>query len=152
AALGFVEASRTGGVLIPTHRRNLVDQFLGELRDRGYKDRITGPLMKGQDRTNGPVTVETYQWFVRNAGQISSSYTIVICDEAHTALGEKTSHAIRHWTGPIFIGITATGALIARHVTDLFPTQTSRFDHAQAARRGVSAPLRSIRIPPAAGV
>src|SRR5919198_3285897 len=27
AALGFVEASRTGGVLILTHRRNLVDQF-----------------------------------------------------------------------------------------------------------------------------
>ncbi len=32
AALGFVEASRTGGILILTHRRNLVDQFLGELR------------------------------------------------------------------------------------------------------------------------
>src|SRR3954451_23435189 len=27
AALGFVEASRTGGILILTHRRNLVDQF-----------------------------------------------------------------------------------------------------------------------------
>ena len=40
AALGFVEASRTGGILILTHRRNLVDQFLGELRDRGYKKRI----------------------------------------------------------------------------------------------------------------
>src|SRR2546423_7706499 len=152
AALGFVEASRTGGVLILTHRRNLVDQFTGELRDRGYRDRITAPLMKGQDRANGPVTVETYQWFVRNAGQISSAYTIVICDEAHTALGEKTSHAIRNWTGPIFIGMTATGALIARHVTDLFPTQTSRFDLAQAARRGVISPLRCIRIPPGPGV
>ena len=41
AALGFVEASRTGGILILTHRRNLVDQFLGELRDRGYKNRIS---------------------------------------------------------------------------------------------------------------
>ena len=40
AALGFVEASRTGGILILTHRRNLVDQFHGELRDRGYRDRI----------------------------------------------------------------------------------------------------------------
>src|SRR5437868_2701910 len=152
AALGFVEASRTGGVLILTHRRNLVDQFLGELRDRGYKDRITAALTKGQDRATGPVTVETYQWFVRNAGQISSAYTIVICDEAHTALGEKTSHAIRNWTGPIFIGMTATGALIARHVTDLFPTQTSRFDLAQAARRGVIAPLRCVRISPGVGV
>jgi ribonuclease E len=152
AALGFVEASRTGGVLILTHRRNLVDQFHGELRDRGYAKRISPALLKGKDPGNGPVTVETYQWFVRNAGRISDAYTIVICDEAHTALGEKTSASIRSWAGPVFVGMTATGALIARHVTDLFPTQTSRFDLAQAARRGVIAPLRCIRIPPGPGV
>lgn len=154
AAMGFVEASRTGGVLILTHRRNLVDQFIGEMKDRGYADRRSPPLLDGEgtDRTDGPVTVETYQWFVRNAGRISDAYTIVICDEAHTALGEKTSAAIRAWTGPIFIGMTATGALIARHVADVFPTQTSRFDLAQAARRGVIAPLRDIRIPPGTGV
>jgi superfamily II DNA or RNA helicase len=152
AALGFVEASRTGGVLILTHRRNLVDQFHGELRDRGYADRISPALLDGKDPANGPVTVETYQWFVRNSGRVSDAYTIVICDEAHTALGEKTSAAIRRWSGPVFVGMTATGALIARHVTDLFPTQTSRFDLAQAARRGVIAPLRCIRIPPGPGV
>ena len=152
AALGFVEASRTGGVLILTHRRNLVEQFEGELKDRGYAKRICKALLGDEDRADGPVTVETYQWFVRNAGSISAAYTIVICDEAHTALGEKTSAAIRAWTGPIFIGMTATGALIARHVTDLFPTQTSRFDLAQAARRGVISPLRCIRIPPGPGV
>jgi ribonuclease E len=152
AALGFVEATQTGGVLILTHRRNLVDQFIGELRERGYAKRISKPLLKGEDSAKGPVTVETYQWFVRNAGKISSAYTIVICDEAHTALGEKTSAAIREWTGPIFIGMTATGALIARHVTDLFPTQTSRFDLAQAARRGVISPLRCVRISPGTGV
>ena len=155
AALGFVEASRTGGILILTHRRNLVDQFMGELRDRGYKDRISAALLKngkGEPPAGGPVTVETYQWFVRNAGKVSDAYTIVICDEAHTALGEKTSAAIRQWVGPVFVGMTATGALIARHVTDLFPTQTSRFDLAQAARRGVIAPLRCVRIPPGVGV
>jgi len=152
AALGFVEGSRTGGVLILTHRRNLVDQFNGELRDRGYAGRISPPLLDGNDNANGPVTVETYQWFVRNSTRISDSYAIVICDEAHTALGEKTSAAIRNWSGPVFVGMTATGALIARHVTDLFPTQTSRFDLAQAARRGVISPLRCIRIPPGPGV
>ena len=154
AALGFVEASRTGGVLILTHRRNLVDQFNGELAQRGYKKRVRSPLL-GRDAeptAPGPVTVETYQWFVRNAGKISDAYTIVICDEAHTALGEKTSASIRNWHGPVFVGMTATGALIARHVTDLFPTQTSRFDLAQAARRGVIAPLRCVRIPPGSGV
>ncbi|MDO9410174.1 DEAD/DEAH box helicase, partial [Patulibacter sp.] len=157
AAMGFVEACRTGGVLILTHRRNLVDQFIDELKTRGYGERLSKPLLGDADIDSpggvvGPVTIETYQWFVRNAGQISGAYTVVICDEAHTALGEKTSATIRAWTGPIFIGMTATGALIARHVTDLFPTQTSRFDLAQAARRGVIAPLRSLRIPPGPGV
>ncbi len=152
AAVGFIESSRTGGVLILTHRRNLVDQFIGEISDRGYKERLSPPLLDGADHPYGPVTVETYQWFVRNAGRVSDAYSIVICDEAHTALGEKTSACIRSWTGPVFIGMTATGALIARHVADLFPTQTSRFDLAQAARRGVIAPLRCIRIPPGPGV
>jgi ribonuclease E len=152
AAVGFIEASRTGGVLILTHRRNLVEQFIGEISDRGYGERLSPPLMRDQDHPYGPVTVETYQWFVRNAGNISGAYSIVICDEAHTALGEKTSACIRRWHEPVFIGMTATGALIARHVADLFPTQTSRFDLAQAARRGVIAPLRCIRIPPGPGV
>ncbi len=152
AAVGFVEASRTGGILILTHRRNLVDQFIGEISDRGYADRLSPPLLNGTDHPYGPVTVETYQWFVRNAGRVSDVYSIVICDEAHTALGEKTSACIRQLPGPVFIGMTATGALIARHVADLFPTQTSRFDLAQAARRGVIAPLRCIRIPPGPGV
>ncbi len=152
AAVGFIDASRTGGTLILTHRRNLVDQFIGEISDRGYAERLSPPLLDGADHPYGPVTVETYQWFVRNAGRVSDAYSIVICDEAHTALGEKTSACIRQWTGPVFIGMTATGALIARHVADLFPTQTSRFDLAQAARRGVIAPLRCLRIPPGPGV
>jgi ribonuclease E len=152
AAVGFIEASRTGGVLILTHRRNLVDQFIGEISDRGYKERLRPPLLDGRDDPDGPVTVETYQWFVRNHKKVSDAYSIVICDEAHTALGEKTSACIRSWPGPVYIGMTATGALIARHVADLFPTQTSRFDLAQAARRGVIAPLRCMRIPPGPGV
>ena len=152
AAVGFIDASRTGGVLILTHRRNLVDQFIGEISERGYKERLRPPLLGDRDDPDGPVTVETYQWFVRNHKKISDAYSIVICDEAHTALGEKTSACIRAWTGPVFIGMTATGALIARHVADLFPTQTSRFDLIQAARRGVISPLRCMRIPPGPGV
>src|ERR687887_1314531 len=108
AAMGFVEASRTGGILILTHRRNLVDQFIGEISDRGYRDRLSPPLLGHEDTANGPVTVETYQWFVRNAGNVSDAYSIVICDEAHTALGEKTSTAIREWREPVFVGMTAT--------------------------------------------
>ena len=151
--MGFVEASRTGGILILTHRRNLVDQFHGELRDRGYAqaDRARAARPTRTRRTARSRSRPTSGSSATPA-TISDAYTIVICDEAHTALGEKTSAAIRAWTGPVFVGMTATGALIARHVTDLFPTQTSRFDLAQAARRGVIAPLRCVRIPPGPGV
>src|SRR5205085_1762740 len=100
--------------------RNLVDQFNGELRDRGYRDRISAPMLGDHDAANGPVTVETYQWFVRNAGKVSDAYTIVICDEAHTALGEKTSASIRRWSGPIFIGMTAAGVRHAYNVAQAF--------------------------------
>ena len=62
AALGFVEGSRTGGVLILTHRRNLVDQFIGEISDRGYKDRLSpaahgrlGPSLRPGHRRDLPV-------------------------------------------------------------------------------------------------
>ena len=53
AALGFVEASQTGGVLILTHRRNLVDQFHGELRDRGYSKRISRAAAEGRGLGQG---------------------------------------------------------------------------------------------------
>jgi ribonuclease E len=151
AAAGFVEAARTLGVLILTHRRLLVSQFQRDLTDEGYGDRFSPPVEGGKEplRGSNPLTIQTYAWFARHQATLSrQAYQLVICDEAHTALGEKTSAAIRRCEGPVFIGMTATGALIARHVADLFPTQTSRFDLAQAARRGVIAPLRCVRIPP----
>ena len=105
AALGFIEGSRTGGVLILTHRRNLVDQFIGEISDRGYKDRLSPPLL-GTDRPplrpghRRDVPVVRPQ----RRAKISDAYAIVICDEAHTALGEKTSACIRAWPGPFRSG------------------------------------------------
>ena len=47
AALGFVEACRTGGVLILTHRRNLVDQFNGELCRPRLQEARAGPAARG---------------------------------------------------------------------------------------------------------
>jgi len=54
------------------------------------------------------VTVETYQWFVRNAGRVSDAYTIVICDEA-TPPGREDQRLHPRLAGPVFIGMTATG-------------------------------------------
>ena len=150
---GFVEASRTGGVLILTHRRNLVDQFHGELRDRGYRDRISRPAARRPRRRQRPghgrdLPVVRAQ---RRAGSPTPTRSSSATRPTPRSARRPRPRSAR-WAGPVFIGMTATGALIARHVTDLFPTQTSRFDLAQAARRGVIAPLRCIRIPPGPGV
>src|SRR5215213_1543350 len=96
AAAGFVEAARTLGVLILTHRRLLVTQFDRELKAEGYGDRMTPAITEGQEPIRGnPLTIQTYAWFARHVGSLShDAYQLVICEEAHTALGEKKSAAI----------------------------------------------------------
>ena len=76
----------------------------------------------------------------------------MICDEAHTALGEKTSAAIRAFPEPLYIGMTATEQLIAKQVSDVFPASVDDLPLADAARRGLIAPLRCLRVPPAAAI
>ncbi|TMK76653.1 MAG: hypothetical protein E6G45_12450 [Actinobacteria bacterium] len=154
AAAGFVEAARTMGVLILTHRRLLVSQFNRELAAEGYGDRLTPIVEEGQTppRPN-PVTIQTYAWFARHYNSVSrDTYQLVIADEAHTALGEKTSHAIRNFPNPIYIGMTATEQLIAKQVSDVFPASVDDLPLQDAARRGLIAPLRSLRVPPAAAI
>jgi ribonuclease E len=154
AASGFVEAARTTGVLILTHRRLLVDQFRRELTDHGYKDRLAPEVLNGQTiRKPDLITIQTYAWFARHCGEINrDAYQLVICDEAHTALGEKTSAAIRAFPEPIYIGMTATEQLIAKQVSDVFPASVDDLPLSDAARRGLIAPLRSLRVPPVAAI
>ncbi|HZW75207.1 MAG TPA: helicase-related protein, partial [Caldimonas sp.] len=154
AAAGFVEAARTLGVLILTHRRLLVSQFTRDLTTEGYGDRITPAITEGQTPPRGnPLTIQTYAWFARHVGSLShDAYQLVICDEAHTALGEKTSAAIRSFPEPIYIGMTATEQLIAKQVSDVFPASVDDLPLADAARRGLIAPLRDLRVPPAAAI
>src|SRR5437870_8018 len=118
AAAGFVEAARTLGVLILTHRRLLVSQFDRDLTTEGYGDRMTPAIEKGKEPLKkDPLTIQTYAWFARHHATVSrEAYQLVICDEAHTALGEKTSSAIRSFPEPIYIGMTATEQLIAKQV------------------------------------
>jgi hypothetical protein len=154
AAAGFVEAARTIGVLILTHRRLLVSQFNRELKEEGYGERIT-PEVTGNGRPPraNPITIQTYAWFARHVKELNrDAYQLVICDEAHTALGEKTSAAIRSFPEPVYIGMTATEQLIAKQVSDVFPASVDDLPLADAARRGLIAPLRCLRVPPAAAI
>ncbi|HZD86944.1 MAG TPA: DEAD/DEAH box helicase family protein, partial [Gaiellaceae bacterium] len=154
AAAGFVEAARTLGVLILTHRRLLVSQFQRDLETEGYGDRFSDVVERGRKAPHkAPLTIQTYAWFARHVESIDrDTYQLVICDEAHTALGEKTSAAIRSFPEPIFIGMTATEQLIAKQVSDVFPASVDDLPLQDAARRGLIAPLRDLRVPPVAAI
>ena len=154
AAAGFVEAARHLGVLILTHRRLLVDQFRRDLTTEGYGDRLVDAIEGGKEPLGpDPLTIQTYAWFARHGTELSrSAYQLVICDEAHTALGEKTSTAIRSFSEPLYIGMTATEQLIAKQVSDVFPASVDDLPLTDAARRGLIAPLRSLRVPPVAAI
>src|SRR6266550_4626497 len=87
-------------------------------------------------RGGNPLTIQTYAWFARHQASLSrDAYQLVICDEAHTALGEKTSSAIRAFPEPIYIGMTATEQLIAKQVSDVFPASVDDLPLQDAARR-----------------
>jgi ribonuclease E len=154
AAAGFVEAARTTGVLILTHRRLLVNQFTSDLTKEGYGGRMHEPVLVGDPTPRTmPLTINTYAWFIKHADQIKPDvYGVVVCDEAHTALGEKTAAAIRRFDEPVYIGMTATDQLLQKHVGDVFPAEVADFPLAEAVRRGVVAPLRCIRVRPIASL
>jgi ribonuclease E len=154
AAAGFVEAARRLGILILTHRRLLVSQFKRDLTTEGYADRFADAILKGTKApSENPITIQTYAWFARHGSELDrETYHLVLCDEAHTALGEKTSAAIRAFHDPLYIGMTATEQLIAKQVSDVFPASVDDLPLGDAARRGLIAPLRCMRVPPAAAI
>ncbi len=132
------------GILILTHRRLLVNQFTTDLTTEGYGGRFRPAIETGSEPLDGnPITIQTYAWFARHVGTLSrTAYQLVICDEAHTALGEKTSAAIRSFPEPLYVGMTATEQLIAKQVSDVFPASVDDLPLGDAARRGLIAPLR----------
>ena len=77
AAAGFVEAARSLGVLILTHRRLLVTQFQRDLTDEGYGDRFSPAIETGQEplRDTSPLTIQTYAWFARTRSRSRATST-----------------------------------------------------------------------------
>ena len=59
--------------------------------NEGYGDRFTDAILPGaKSAREHPITVQTYAWFARHVDSLSrDAYQLVICDEAHTALGRR---------------------------------------------------------------
>src|ERR671935_199933 len=79
AAAGFVDAARTVGVLILTHRRLLVSQFNRELKAEGYGGRFPrGILRRTKTSKKKPITIQTYAWFARHVDDLDrEAYQLV---------------------------------------------------------------------------
>jgi ribonuclease E len=147
AALALADAARSGRVLILTSRRSLVDQFENEFRARGYAERLRELKEPLHPQA---ITVTTYQYWNRIWHEFDPhTFSLVICDEVHGALGPTTSSAVKALEDVTIVGMTATGELLDKSVQELFPRQLSSFSLRKATQLGVISPLRALRVPPA---
>jgi superfamily II DNA or RNA helicase len=132
-----------GCVLVP--RRNLAEQTAA-----GFARHFPSVPV----HTDGPeaigrpgVAICTYQAALRHADRIDwDAVTLLICDEAHTALGAQTRRMLDRARHAVIVGFTATGSTTTGHVEQIFGPVATTLDRASAIERGILCPLRSLRV------
>ncbi len=130
-------------VLVP--RRNLAEQTIAGFARHfpSVKVHEEGPDAIGQPG----VAICTYQAALRHAARIQwEDLTLLVCDEAHTALGAQTRLMLDRATNAVIVGFTATGATTTGHVEQIFGPVATTLDRASAIERGILCPLRSLRV------
>lgn len=130
-------------VLVP--RRNLADQTAASLVRffPGVRHNMDGPLAAGRDG----VTIATYQASLRHADEIEWDHIgLIICDEAHTTLGAQTRALLNRAKNALIVGFTATPATTTGHVEQVLGPVAATLDRLEAIKRGILAPLRSLRV------
>lgn len=137
-------AALGGSALVLVPRKNLATQTLDSAREH-FPDLI---VHEGADFIGAPgMTVCTYQAALRAEDRIPwEDVTLLICDEAHTALGGKTRLMIGRTDNATVVGFTATGATTTGHVEDVFGPVAATLDRNSAIERGILCPLRSLRV------
>ena len=134
-----------GAVLVLVPRRNLADQTRAAFA-RFFPD--VHVHEDGIETTGRPgVTISTYQAALRHQDEMDwEAVTLLICDEAHTALGAQTRRLLDRATSAIIVGFTATGATTTGHVEQVFGPVAATLDRQSAIDRGILCPLRSLRV------
>jgi len=130
-------------VLVP--RRNLADQTAAALVRHfpGVPYNMDGPAAAGRHG----ITIATYQGSLRHADEMEwDRLGLVICDEAHTTLGAQTRRLLDRAKNAILTGFTATPATTTGHVEQVFGPVAATLDRLEAIKRGILAPLRSLRV------
>ncbi|MDH3225500.1 MAG: DEAD/DEAH box helicase [Thermoleophilia bacterium] len=140
-----IVAAVGGSALVLVPRRNLAEQTAVAFA-RFFPSvpvHTDGPEAAG---TRG-VTITTYQATLRHADKMSwAALDLVICDEAHTALGAQTSRLLDRPKKAVIVGFTATGSTTTGHVEQVFGPVSATLDRASAIDRGILSPLRSLRV------
>lgn len=134
-----------GSVLILVPRRNLAEQT--RLAFTRFFPTVTvhpeGLEMVGR----AGVTISTYQAALRHQGDMNwEAVRLLICDEAHTALGAQTRKMLDRAENAIVVGFTATGSTTTGHVEQIFGPVAATLDRQSAIDRGILCPLRSLRV------
>ncbi len=139
-------AAALGGsacVLVP--RRNLAEQTVA-----GFARHFPSVVVHedGPEAIGRPgVAICTYQAALRHATTIRwDEVTLLVCDEAHTALGAQTRLMLDRATNAVIVGFTATGQTTTGHVEQIFGPVATTLDRASAIERGILCPLRSLRV------
>jgi superfamily II DNA or RNA helicase len=130
-------------VLVP--RRNLAEQTIAGFARHfpSVKVHEEGPDAIGQPG----VAICTYQAALRHADRIQwEDLALLVCDEAHTALGAQTRLMLDRATSALIVGFTATGSTTTGHVEQIFGPVATTLDRASAIERGILCPLRSLRV------
>ncbi len=130
-------------VLVP--RRNLADQTAAALVRHfpGVAYNLDGPQAAGRHG----VTIATYQASLRHQDTMEwDRIGLVICDEAHTTLGAQTRRLLDRAKNATLAGFTATPATTTGHVEQVFGPVAATLDRLEAIKRGILAPLRSLRV------
>ena len=141
------------GVLILTHRRLLVQPVHARPDDRGLRR----PASRRRSRTGRSRCAATRSRSRPTRGSRATSTRSRGAPTSSSSATRRTRRSARRPAqrsaaspSPIYIGMTATEQLIAKQVSDVFPASVDDLPLGDAARRGLIAPLRCLRVPPAA--
>lgn len=138
-------AALGGSTLVLVPRRNLAEQTAAGLARHfpSVPSHAEGPDAAGRPG----VAICTYQAALRHQDRMDwESVTLLICDEAHAALGAQTRKLLDRATNAVVVGFTATGATTTGHVEQVFGPVAATLDRLSAIERGILCPLRSLRV------
>ncbi len=138
-------AALGGSTLVLVPRRNLAGQTAEGLAKHFPSVPVTVDGAQAAGREG--VVIATYQAALRRAHEMRwEDVTLLICDEAHTTLGQQTRRLLDRAQNAVIVGFTATGSTTTGHVEQIFGPVATTLDRQSAIERGILAPLRSLRV------